>query len=296
MAVTERRIPSTDPRLARHVRHDDRSWNYRFNTEGLSIISVGHPRHIPILDQGQVGSCTGNAGIGCMASDPFYSTVAGAGGRELTRRGTPQAVRYSLDEAGAVHLYSDAETIDGDGPYPPNDFGSSGLSVAQALKNAGEIAGYQHTFSADDALKALSVTPVLFGTNWYDGMFSPDPDGRIRISGSLAGGHELVIREVDAANQRVWLDNSWGDGWGVNGRGYLTFADFDTLLGQQGDITVLVPLTQPAPTPTPPAPPADPDAALAAVAHRWVAYHHTSIAENKHMQQALKTWLQAKGL
>jgi hypothetical protein len=36
--------------------------------------------------------------------------------------------------------------------------------------------------------------------------------------------------------------------------------------------------------------------ALAAVAHPWVAHHHTSIAGNHAMQQALRAWLHAKEL
>jgi hypothetical protein len=226
-----------DPRLGRHINHDSRSKLFPFPTEGLSIQNVTHARHIPILDQGQVGSCTGNAGIGDLGSDPLFSTL-GSG-------------KYTLDENGALSLYSDAESIDGDGPYPPNDNGSSGLSIAQALQNAGLISGFQHAFSSDDALKALSVSPILVGIPWLHDMFSPDPDGRCHPTGDIDGGHEIVARQVDADNERIWLDNSWGLSFGVQGRFYLTFSDFDTLLKQGGDVTVLIPNTAPAPTPVP---------------------------------------------
>lgn len=292
MTVHYERIPSTDPRLNRHIRHDDRSRAYAFDTTGLSIVSAKHTRRIPVLDQGNLGSCTGNAGIGCLGTDPYYSTVAGVGGRELTRRGTAQAVRYSLDEAGAVQLYSDAETIDGDGPYPPNDNGSTGLSVAQALKNAGEISGYQHTFTLDDALKALGVTPVITGVKWYSNMYDPDQDGRVYPTGTVAGGHEFVVDEIDATNQRVWFTNSWGESWGLNGRAYLTFADWGDLLGQQGDVTIFTPLTSPAPTPAPT--PGDPDHQLLADLAHWLAEHH--IGDNARAKTAVLRWKNEKGL
>jgi len=272
--IRSRIIPSTDPRLGRHVLHDSESRRYAFDTSGLSVQSVVHTRHIPILDQGQVGSCTGNAGIGDMGTDPFSPT----GG-------------YALNESGAVKLYSDAENIDGDGPYPPNDNGSTGLSIAKALKNAGMISGYQHTFSLEDALKAASATPWIAGYNWYEGMFSPEPDGRVRLTGSLAGGHETLCREIDAPNQRVWMDNSWGEGWGVAGRFYITFADFGTLLSRQGDVTILLPLSAPAPIPTPT--PGDPDATLAAVGKPWAAKRHWG--GNKVMATATNVWLAQKG-
>ncbi len=235
-------IPSTDPRLGRNVKHDSRSRQFAFPTKKLTLVSVTHERKIPILDQGQVGSCTGNAGIGAIGCEPYFNDGATS--------------PYSLDEKGALALYSAAESIDGDGPYPPNDNGSSGLSIAQALLNSKTIPGYQHTFTLNDALLALTQYPILFGTNWYDTMFNPDADGRVHPTGNVAGGHEIMARQLDVENKRVWFDNSWGTGWGVQGRFYLTFDDFATLLSQQGDVTVLLPLTQPAPIPTPPPSPA----------------------------------------
>lgn len=257
IVIYKEKIHSRDPRLKRHVYHDSRSKLYTFNTTGLTISSVVHSRHIPILNQGQVGSCTGNAGVGALATDPVFKTL-------------PKPLVYSLDEPGAIKLYSDAEVIDGNGPYPPNDYGSCGLSIAKALKAAGVISGYQHTFTLNDALKALTVTPIIVGINWYNAMFTPDKDGRVHPTGYIAGGHEIVAREIDAINKRVWFDNSWGTSWGINGRFYLTFTDFGTLLSQQGDVIAFVTNSQPAPQPA-----SNPDTTLAA---------------------AVKTWLAAKGL
>lgn len=297
MATTiyRERIPSTDPRLRRHVHHDSRSRAYAFDTTGLSIVSAKHQRRIPVLDQGNLGSCTGNAGVGCLGTDPFYATLADV----LDGKGEGMFVagaRYSFTEAGAVALYSDATKADDyPGEYPPDDTGSDGLTIAKVLKANGSISGYQHTFSLDDALKALGVTPFITGVSWYEDMFNPDPDGRVHPSGALAGGHEFVADEIDATNGRVWFTNSWGTGFGVAGRFYLTFADFGVLLDRQGDVTIFTPLTQPAPTPIPA--PADPaDAAFAAVLrhHDWVHRHH--VLDNAKVAAAGRAWLAKKGL
>lgn len=300
MAVHFERIPSTDPRLGRHIRHDDRSRAYAYPTAGLTLQSAKHQRRIPVLDQGQLGSCTGNAGIGCLGTDPFYDTLRSPGmaaDPSALARGITSGV-YPLTEAGAVALYSEATKLDdAPGSYPPDDTGSDGLSVAKALKSAGEISGYQHTFTLTDALLALGQTPVITGVNWYEDMFNPDADGRLHITGALAGGHEFVVDEIDAEHERVWMTNSWGTSWGLAGRAYLTFDDWGKLLADQGDVTVFTPLTAPAPTPSPtPAPPADPDHTLAAIAHPWVLEHHTAVGGNNHMASALKSWLAAKGL
>lgn len=298
MAVTIRRIPSTDPRLGRHVRHDDRSRAYRFPTEGLTLRSVRHTRRIPVLDQGQLGSCTGNAGIGACGTDPLYGSVPSRIQPLLVAQGA-----YPLNEDGAVELYSAATRLDdAPGQYPPTDTGSDGLSVAKALKAAGMIAGYRHTFTLQDALLALTVTPVLTGVNWYNSMFDPQPDGRLVVdfASGLAGGHEFVVDEIDVENEDIWATQSWGPAWGVfrdgrPGRFRIGFTDYGRLLAQQGDVTIFVPLTQPAPTPTPPGP-VDADQALAdALRHRdWVDRHH--IGDNERVAHAGKAWLAAHGL
>jgi hypothetical protein len=291
--IYRERIPSTDPRLNRHVHHDSESRRYPFDTAGLTLTSVRHTRRIEVLDQGQLGSCTGNAGIGCLGTDPYYETLVDPG----SVTGTPGS-HYPFDEAGAVQLYSDATRADDyPGQYPPDDTGSDGLTIAKVLKAAGEISGYQHTFTLDDALKALSITPYITGIRWYNSMFEPSPEGVLTVSAAsgTAGGHELVVDEYDDARGLVGLTNSWTDTWGVQGRCYIQAEDYGTLLDQQGDVTIFTPLTQPAPTPTP-GPVDDADQALAVVARPWVARHHTSIAGNHRMQVALKTWLATKGL
>jgi hypothetical protein len=308
VVVTYRRISSRDRRLGRHVRHDPRSLAYPFDTSGLSIVSAKHTRRIPVLDQGNLGSCTGNAGIGCLGTSPFFETVArqsiGDPWIRIPHADPAQGSNtyYALNEGGAVALYSDATAADDyPGQYPPDDTGSDGLTIAKVLKSAGEISGYTHTFNLDDALKALGVTPYITGTNWYSNAMDPDQDGRVYPTGSIVGGHEWVADEIDVENERVWGTQSWGPGWGVvrdgrPGRFYYTFADYGDLLAQQGDVTIFTPLTQPAPTPSP-TPGEDPaDVAFAAVLrhHDWIHRHH--ILDNSKVAAAARIWLSKKGL
>ena len=327
--IRRERIPSTDPRLGRSVCHDSESRRYRFPTAGLTPASVRHERRIPVLDQGQLGSCTGNAGIGALGTDPLYATVASTlmlhGGTPtaeqaeqlkaafLGKTRTPDVMllpkgaevtwtappHYPLTEAGAVQLYSDATRIDdAPGQYPPDDTGSSGLAIAKVLKAHDQIAGYQHTFSLDAALKALTLYPLMVGSVWLNSMFTPGPDGLLTVdfASGVAGGHEYDVDEYDEVRGWVGMTNSWAESWGLKGRAYMEVEAFGRLLDQQGDVIVLLPLTQPAPIPSP-APDQDrDDLALAAVARPWVRRHHTTIAGNAGMQAALKTWLAAKGL
>ncbi len=222
-------------RLGRHVEHDSRSLSYLIDPTGIPIVTQMWGRSIPILDQGNLGSCTGNAATGALGTAPFFATET-----------------IGLDENEAVNLYEAATLLDSDPQhYPPDDTGSTGLAVAKACKNAGLISGYQHATSLAAMLAALMAGPVIMGANWYEGFDSPDGDGFVTISGNVRGGHEFELRGVDVEKQRIHADNSWGAGWGKNGSFSFSYADAERLLGEQGDVTVFTPLNVPAPVPTP---------------------------------------------
>lgn len=236
----------TDSRLGRHVQHDSRSLRYLVQAKDvLTLTSVRHTRYIPVLNQGNVGSCTGNAGTGALGTGEFWPE-----GKEVLS--TSDAAK---DEEYAVGLYSDATKLDVyRGEYPPSDTGSDGLSIAKALQARGLINGYQHATDLASALTAIEAGPVIAGVEWLDGMFNPEADGQIKLEGAVAGGHEIVFDEIDVENKRVWFTNSWGEDWGVDGRAYFAWSDFETLLSRNGDVTAFVPVSVPAPTPTPPSP------------------------------------------
>ena len=195
---------------------------------------------------------------------------------------TPRSHRNEGDEPVELWAVSrkighaDATKLDAyPGAYPPTDTGSSGVGVAKAAKAKGWISGYQHTFNLNSALRALAVTPVIIGINWYEGFDSPHTTGELRVAGSIRGGHEVVLDQLDVEQKRVWLTNSWGTSFGLHGRAFFTWDTFSRLLSEQGDCTVPVPLTAPAPTPTPTPTPTSDDVAM------W---------------DAAKTWARAKGL
>jgi hypothetical protein len=193
------------------------------------------------------GNCTGNAATGALGTDPDYASLTSqiSGG-------------LKLNEAEALKLYSAAETIDGDGPYPPQDHGSSGLSVAKAAKNAGFISGYTHITSIAAAQTAIQTGPFIVGSDWYTSFDSPDSNGLVDIAkgATVRGGHEYECIGYDAADDLWEMVNSWGTSFGVEGHFFYSTATFRALLASQGDATVLIALAAPAPTPTPPPPPA----------------------------------------
>lgn len=254
-----RRLKSQDRRLGRNVLHDSRSRMFPVKAEKpKQLESTRHNINIVRLDQGNTGSCTGNAGTHALASDKHW-----AAGQTVLKPEDANA-----NEGYAVQLYSAATILDPwPGQYPPDDTGSDGLSIVKVLQQRGLISGYQHAFSLDAALTALSQGVVMIGSAWLDGMYNPARDGRISVTGAEVGGHEYILDEIDVQRQIVWMMNSWGKKWGLDGRAYMSWADLAKLLANDGDCTVPVPNSQPAPTPVPvPDPPGQTDAALLAAA------------------------------
>lgn len=213
--------------LGRHVEHDSRSRDFPVEVdEAAPLVKVLWQRYGNPFNQGNLGSCTGNAMAGILNTAPFHKT-----GKLRT-------------EKDAVTIYEAATIIDGiTGSYPPDDTGSSGLAVCKVAKSKGWIDGYKHAFSIAAALQALMKGPVITGVAWYEGFDSPDENGLVEISGSVRGGHEFEIRGYDPATDLVTAENSWGVSWGVKGLFHFTSHTWAELLKQQGDCTVPVPLS-----------------------------------------------------
>lgn len=265
-------------RLGRNINHDGRSVAYRVG-RAAKPTSAAWERRIPILDQGNLGSCTGNATVGCLGSEPFYSVES-------------PAQEQGLDEALAVAIYSDATKIDdAPGTYPPTDTGSDGLSVAKVARTRGYISGYQHVMSLEEAYAAILDGPFIFGGLWMSGMDTPTSEGIVTPTGHARGGHEWLAREYDAARDLWKCDNSWSDLWGLNGSFLFDSAAMQWLLGQQGDATTFVPITQPAPVPAPPAPaPTPADFPLPQV-QPWLDHLYTWSHIERNAKNAIKGWL-----
>lgn len=292
--IYRERLPwgSTPYALGRNVNHDPESRRFVYRAAGdVELVPVRHERHVPVFDQGDLGSCTGNAAVGCLATGPFWRTMEPA-----------DAPFWPLDQAAAVRCYSEASAIDPfRGQYPPDDTGSDGLSVAKVLTKSGAISGYRHAFGLDQALTALMSWPFITGTVWKTGMFEPDADGVVRATGSDAGGHEFIGDQYVPAGERfgprsspaavpmVGFTNSWGTSFGHGGRFYMVADEYGELLSRNGDVTVFAPAAVAPPVPDS----VDPDVDLADAVRGWAGRPAVC---NRKVRDALRVWLEAKGL
>lgn len=224
--IEEQSVPGKS--LGRHVEHDPQSRAYGIVTAKVPLVSVRHIRHGIIFNQGDLGSCTGNAGAGCINTVPLWTK-----GNRL------------LHESDAITIYGKATVIDGfPGSYPPDDTGSSGLAVCKVMKTMGLITSYLHAFGIDAALQALMKRSFMTGINWYEGFDNPDAAGIVKKTGQIRGGHEIECNQYvsnksgNPMDALLGFNNSWGVSWGIKGRFYMTVRTFADLLAEEGDVTV----------------------------------------------------------
>jgi hypothetical protein len=233
------RFDPTDPRLGRHVMHDSRSLEYLYlpKTAKPKKINTFWASQAGPLNQGDLGSCTGNASAQWLNTDfatPFREKV--------------KKTAY-LTEADAVHIYSLGTTLDSyPGSYPPDDTGCDGVSVAKACERLGYLSAYKHTMSFSSAQAAIEKSPAIQGSVWTNKMFKPKNGlvtvGKITDS-TIAGGHEYEFSGIDWTEEVHIYRNSWGDqdAWpGCKPGGYFAigFKDVQALLDNQGDVTVFI--------------------------------------------------------
>lgn len=211
----------TARRLGRTVWHNPASRQHLAPT-AVALTTVQHQHHGPVLDQGNLGSCTAHALAQALNTEPLASRQ-----------------HQLLDERHALAIYSRATSRD---PFPltwpPIDTGSSGNAAAHAARDCRLIRRWGWTFSVGACLRALVLQPVIIGIPWRKDMLEPGPDGMLQVSGPVIGGHEVCLTELDTSSETVTILNSWGPDWGLGGCALLRWTDLAALLADRGDCTV----------------------------------------------------------
>jgi len=186
----------------------------------------------PVYDQGQLGSCTGNAIAGAVHFDRKK--------QKLKPDFVPSRLFIYYGERvieGTINSDSGAQIRDGikvvakqgvppeaDWPYAIEKFTEkpSAKAYQDALKD--QAVSYQRLSQTLSQLKGCLASgfPFVFGFTVYDSFESQQvaQTGVLGMPGageSVVGGHAVLAVGYDDSAQRFIVRNSWGPDWGMHG-------------------------------------------------------------------------------
>lgn len=227
---------TTDPRLDRIVQFDEASRQYPVRAavtveEPVTTLWT-LPAGEPVLNQGAEGACVG---FGCT--------------NELRFNPVPVPRLDATFAREQVYWPAQREDPWNGGAYPgANPFyeGTSVLAGIKQLVRLGYVREYRWAFGERDLALGLSLGPAVIGVPWYAGMFKPDTRGYLNATGSVAGGHCVLVIGYNRRYEYYTIYNSWGPTWGDKGTARIRRAAMDRLLREDGDACIITARLTPA--------------------------------------------------
>ena len=205
-----------------------------------------------ILDQSQLGSCTGNGICGCIN---FLHVKTGETFSRLFVYYNERAIEGTVDQDSGANIDDGINSVKTQGvclestwPYDITQFAVKPSDEAYTQASKDVVTDYLQVNSLAEVKMCLaSGFPVVFGINVYESF----EDSHVASSGHVPvpqsneqclGGHCMKIVGYDDVNLWVIVANSWGTGWGDKGYCYLPYAyvnsdasDFATIRKDTGE-------------------------------------------------------------
>jgi len=225
-----------DPRLGRIPKFDPRSLNYNIRGLVQEVPQEVQPQHLRSytwgdsdhLDQGQCSGCVGFGISGDLAANPV----------------PVHGIDNKYAEEGVYWNIQRADDYPG-GEYPGASPQSGGTSVTDGMrwaKSQGWYLEYRWATNELDLAYAVGhIGPAIIGVNWYESMMDTDKDGNLEISGSVIGGHCVLVRGIhvmSGGKRRYRIRNSWSAQWGMDGDAWITSEDMDRLMHEDGEFAI----------------------------------------------------------
>lgn len=183
-----------------------------------------------VEDQGQIGSCTGNSSttaleITLKTKLQYSRLMAYYNGRMIEGTTTSDAGAYIRDVVKGIQKYGVAE--EPVWPYVANKFATKPTAAAytNAKKVIPLIKSYERLSTLDNVKTALVAgLPIVFGFSVPEYFMSPEvaKTGWVRLptaADKIVGGHAVCAVGYDerVPEPFIWVRNSWGTSWGLNG-------------------------------------------------------------------------------
>ena len=209
----------------------------------------------PVEDQGQIGSCTANAGVGVIE---YYERKSFKRHLDASRlflyKVTRNLMKMKGDTGAYLRTTMGAMVLFGVPPetyWPYSDDGDKFDKEPPAFcyafaQNYQALKYFRHDppgLKAEETLKKVktylaSGHPAMFGFTVYNSIEQTDTTGRIPFPSqkeNIEGGHAVVAVGYDdkmviqnkygkiKTTGALLIRNSWGKGWGEKGYGWLPY-------------------------------------------------------------------------
>ena len=207
----------------------------------------------PVEDQEELGSCTANAGAGLVE---YYERKAYGKHIDASRLFLYKTTRDLIHQKGdsGAYLRSTMEAMVLFGvppeeywPYDTKAFDKEPTAFCYSFAQNYQTLQYIRLDPAGTApdllLKQIKSNlaakiPAMFGFTVYDSIYDADKDGKIPFPGpkeGVLGGHAVMTVGYDdkmkiknlhsgkTSTGALLMRNSWGEGWGDKGYGWLPY-------------------------------------------------------------------------
>jgi C1A family cysteine protease len=193
----------------------------------------GCPKHV--YDQGQLGSCTGNA----IAAAMEFDLIKEGAKPEFTPSRlfiyyNERVLEHTVNSDSGAQIRDGVKSVNKQGappeslwPYDITKFEKkpSADAYGQAAKH--KVSSYQRVARSLSQMKGCLAAgfPFVFGFTVYDSFESEAvaKTGQVPMPSageSVLGGHAVLAVGYEDDQQRFIVRNSWGDTWGM--KGYFT--------------------------------------------------------------------------
>jgi C1A family cysteine protease len=185
----------------------------------------------PVYDQGQLGSCTGNAIAGAVEFEQMKQKAKSFVPSRLFIYYNERVIEHTVNSDNGAQIRDGMKVVakqgappETDWPYDISKFAEKPPAIAFTDAAKSKVLSYQRVSRVLNQFKGCLASgyPFVFGFTVYDSFESAQVahTGHVPMpqpSEKVAGGHAVLAVGFDDQNQWFLVRNSWGPDWGMQG-------------------------------------------------------------------------------